>query len=288
MSPSRETKDDRPLTPVRLRYRRQELLLTVGSYLLGRDPSCHVVLDRALISRRHARIAVEKHRVTIEDLGSMNGVFVNGARIEGTRDLFDGDWVTIGNEELELAIGESGRTRIPVETQADPEKLRPSSQQELENLRKTPPQDERPTERSRTLEILSAIADRAFESNRLTDAEEMLKLTLLDLLQDATSGLPLEADAHDFAVRYGLKLASGSGDPRWFDYVIDLLRAERTPCTAALARELSVAMKRVPEVDVDRLRAYASSLRTLTSNLESLRSGQRVEELVREALTRGG
>jgi pSer/pThr/pTyr-binding forkhead associated (FHA) protein len=272
-----------PLTPVRLRYRRQELLLATGSYLLGRDPTCHVVIDRPLVSRRHARLGVEGHRVTVEDLGSMNGVFVNGARVNGSRALFDGDWITIGSEELELAIGDGTRNRIPVETQADPEAVRPSSDQDFVRMTASPPRDEHPTERSRTLEILTSIADRAFEAGRVQDAEDMLKLTLVDLLQDATSGQTLEQDAREFAVRHGLKLAQAGRSTRWFDYVIDLLRAERTPCSEELARDLKKTMDRLGNVDLERLKAYAGSLRTLTTDLESLRSGQRVEELVRSA-----
>jgi pSer/pThr/pTyr-binding forkhead associated (FHA) protein len=275
-----------PLTPVRLRYRKQELLLAIGSYLLGRDPACHVVIDRPLVSRRHARISVEGHRVTIEDLGSMNGVFVNGARVSHARDLFDGDWITIGSEELELAIGEGARNRVPVETQADPETVMPSSAQDVVRITSSPPRDERPTERSRTLEILASIAERAFDAGRMQDAEDMLKLTLLDLLQDATSGQGLEQDARDFALRYGLKLAQAGSSSRWFDFVVDLLRVERIPCTEELARELSLALDRLGAVDVQRLEAYAGSLRTLTTDLESLRSGQRVEELLRAARTR--
>lgn len=275
------------LTPVRLRYRTQELLLASGSYLLGRDPACHVVIDRPLVSRRHARITVEGHRVTIEDLGSLNGVFVNGARVTGIRDLFDGDWVTIGSEELELAVGEAGRSRNPVETQADPAALRGSSQQELDRLTLEPPQDDRPTERSRTLEILSTIADRALDSGRAHDAADMLEMTLLDLLQEARSGQTLAADAREFAVRYGLRLAHTTGSSSWFDFVVELLRVERTPCTEELATELRSTITRIGNVDVERLKAYAGSLRTLTTNLESLRSHQRAEELVREAQRRG-
>jgi pSer/pThr/pTyr-binding forkhead associated (FHA) protein len=241
------------------------------------------VIDRPLVSRRHARVGVEEHRVTVEDLGSMNGVFVNGARVTAVRDLFDGDWITIGNEEIEVAVGETGRGRVAIETQADPETVKPSSDQELAQMRLSPPGDERPTERSRTLEILSSIAERAFDAGRFQDAEDMLKLTLQDLLQDAMAGQTLEPDARQFAVRYGLKLASAGRSSRWFDFVVDLLRAERAPCTEEIARDLQTAMDRVPSVDVERLKAYASSLRTLTTSLESLRSGQRAEELVRVA-----
>jgi pSer/pThr/pTyr-binding forkhead associated (FHA) protein len=283
--PPEAASEARPLTPVRLRYRRQELLITDGSYLLGRDPSCHIVIDRPLISRRHARVSVQGERVSVEDLGSMNGVFVNGSRVSGTRTVYDGDWLTLGSEEIELLIG-SARGRTPIETQADRESIRPGTDQEVVRISSSPPEDERPTERSRTLEILSAIADRAFAAGRARDAEDMLKLTLLDLLHEATSGHALDPDARLFAVRYGLRLAQATESARWFEYAIDLLRAERVPCSQEVASELRAVLQRISDFDLERLRAYAGSLRTLTSDIESLKSSQRVEELVREAAAR--
>lgn len=54
------------------------------------------------ISRDHARILVEGHRVSIEDLGSKNGTFVGGRRIDGRTELIDGDVVAIGSASLIL------------------------------------------------------------------------------------------------------------------------------------------------------------------------------------------
>jgi len=99
--PPEDPSETTPLTPVRLRYRRQELMLAIGSYLLGRDPSCHVVIDRPLVSRRHARITVEGHRVTIEDLGSLNGVFV---KMTGEEELTSGQILRIGQELLRFEL----------------------------------------------------------------------------------------------------------------------------------------------------------------------------------------
>jgi Domain of unknown function (DUF4388)/FHA domain len=63
--------------------------------VLGRQPDVDVVLAEDLVSRRHARIAFEGDALFIEDLGSMNGTYVNGARITRSR-LAEGDRVIVG------------------------------------------------------------------------------------------------------------------------------------------------------------------------------------------------
>lgn len=49
--------------------------------LIGRDPLCDVRLDDLLASRRHARITLGGPRPVVEDLGSVNGTFVDGQRV---------------------------------------------------------------------------------------------------------------------------------------------------------------------------------------------------------------
>jgi pSer/pThr/pTyr-binding forkhead associated (FHA) protein len=60
--------------------------------------------DDLELSRRHARVARDPAgRVTIEDLGSANGTFVNGERVRGRRVLAIGDSVRVGSTTLELS-----------------------------------------------------------------------------------------------------------------------------------------------------------------------------------------
>jgi diguanylate cyclase (GGDEF)-like protein len=68
--------------------------------VIGRSPSAHIPLADDGISRLHAR--VERHRddVTIADLQSRNGTFVNGARIEAPRVLKDGDKIQFGSTTM--------------------------------------------------------------------------------------------------------------------------------------------------------------------------------------------
>ncbi len=71
--------------------------LKPGGNLVGRGSSADIRIDLSEVSRSHARIVVEGGTVTIEDLGSKNGTFVNGRRISGLHPLAEGDEVRLGS-----------------------------------------------------------------------------------------------------------------------------------------------------------------------------------------------
>ncbi len=66
---------------------------------IGRSPEADVFLDDVTVSRNHAVVLLENEACTIEDLGSLNGTYVNRRRIEST-ELEDGDEVQIGKYRL--------------------------------------------------------------------------------------------------------------------------------------------------------------------------------------------
>jgi len=75
--------------------------------LVGRDSGADVVLDNAGVSRQHASIE-HGPMITIRDLCSANGTFVNGERVT-LQELRDGDVVGIGRFQLHMRIPRSPR-----------------------------------------------------------------------------------------------------------------------------------------------------------------------------------
>ena len=76
--------------------------LADGEYVIGRDPDLQLFLDSAGVSRRHARITISGDEATVEDLGSKNGTFIDGRRIDTVVPLVDGDSIRVGSVELTL------------------------------------------------------------------------------------------------------------------------------------------------------------------------------------------
>lgn len=74
-----------------------------GATVVGRDNASGVRLDGdEFASAQHARIDPRPDGVWVEDLGSTNGTFVNGERIDSKRLLGPGDVLRVGETELRL------------------------------------------------------------------------------------------------------------------------------------------------------------------------------------------
>ncbi len=74
--------------------------LTSGEFIIGRDPTCNLPLDSGDVSRRHSRIIVDGGHVSIEDMDSSNGTFVNSSPIDGRYELKHMDVVQIGGNVI--------------------------------------------------------------------------------------------------------------------------------------------------------------------------------------------
>ncbi len=88
----------------------EEFRLREGRTIVGRDRSAGVFLDDSTVSRRHARLVVDGPRVTIEDLGSKNGTFVSGRKVEGVSALEDGDEIQVGSVFVTFQTAPEGRS----------------------------------------------------------------------------------------------------------------------------------------------------------------------------------
>lgn len=69
---------------------------------VGRAAGCTMVFDERFVSQVHCRIFLRDGSVFVEDLGSTNGTWVNGARVVGQMPARLGDRVQIGNVVLEV------------------------------------------------------------------------------------------------------------------------------------------------------------------------------------------
>src|SRR5829696_5073400 len=115
-----------------------------GELILGREQgSADVVIPDPGVSRRHARVIPEDGTLIVEDLGSSNGTYVNGHRIDGPVQLGAGDEVQLG--DTLIGVGGTAATAVmppgapPTEAHPGLASRRPAPQQ--------PPPSSRPAAR---------------------------------------------------------------------------------------------------------------------------------------------
>jgi len=71
--------------------------------MIGRSPDCEIFLDDVTVSRKHAVLLRKDGAFFVEDLGSLNGTFLNRRRIE-SGELADGDELQIGKYRLTFLL----------------------------------------------------------------------------------------------------------------------------------------------------------------------------------------
>jgi two-component system cell cycle response regulator len=76
-------------------------VLQDGDHLIGRSGAADIQIDQDSVSRNHARVVCRGGQVTVRDLGSSNGVFVNGHRVVEAK-LADGDRLHVGETILKF------------------------------------------------------------------------------------------------------------------------------------------------------------------------------------------
>ena len=101
------------------------IVLDKAIVLIGRQADCDVVLTQSRrVSRRHCCVAQVDDAFVVRDLGSMNGVRINGKRIDGEAPLNFGDIVSIGDlgfvlQGKEVAPGHSKPKKTADDVQPD-------------------------------------------------------------------------------------------------------------------------------------------------------------------------
>jgi hypothetical protein len=83
----------------------RRLLVPPQGATIGRSRDCEIVLDDTGVSRRHAELRSAGDGWTIEDLGSTNGVRVNGRELRGLQALDPGDVIELGSTRITFEVG---------------------------------------------------------------------------------------------------------------------------------------------------------------------------------------
>jgi hypothetical protein len=220
----------------RLRYQQHDFELAEGEFVVGRGADCQLALDDALVSRRHAIFVAQGDELYVDDLGSRNGVRVNGDRIVGRTRVGDGDRIKIGSQDMTILRFH----RVQATTLAQPA----------------------PTLRADAFGLLGGLADKALAMGRGEEAERILSVHMTNILEDAKSGRKVAPETAKTATLYAVKVAAATAKGRWIDYVFELYGTLSQACPAEVVDELYAGVRKVKGIDVGRLRTYVEQMKS--------------------------
>lgn len=277
----------------RLRYLAHDLELAVGEFVIGRSTDCQLSLDDPLVSRRHAVIRITRETVTVQDLGSRNGVLVNAVKIDGERGVVAGDKISIGSQEMLLLSADEAR---PNQSRANDDVYRRATQTlgaayvvDLRNAmdasagvisggviaggalavsagdRISDPPTVEASRSRQSFQLLGGVADKALAMGRAEDAERILQALLLDVITRAREGQPIEAPMAESAAKYAARLGGATTRGSWVDYVFELYKHQKKPIPAAVVDELYTVVRKAKNIDLPMVRAYLAQLRAAAS-----------------------
>ncbi len=268
----------------RIRYHATDLELPVGDFVIGRSSSCGLALDDSLVSRRHAVIHVDGARAELEDLGSRNGVSVNGEKVERSRILRHLDRVTIGTQELvliELAARDSeGRRTTEM-------RLCPKCRGLVESLAKVCPSCKSPMldpgatiagdassigsgRPTGAFSLITGIAEKGLALGRFEETERMLGAHLEDLLS-STQESSASPDLAQLALASGfaLRLAEGLPSAKWIGWVIQAQAAMGVLMDGEQIDRLHDLVRKTGYSELKPIRAYLDLLEDRTASMSS-------------------
>jgi pSer/pThr/pTyr-binding forkhead associated (FHA) protein len=89
--------------------------------IIGREATADVHLDDRALSRKHAKIEKRGAAIWVSDLGSANGTYINGEKLESPRRLHQGDVVSVGHYRISVEGTSAANEKMPVLTLTGPE-----------------------------------------------------------------------------------------------------------------------------------------------------------------------
>lgn len=244
-----------------LRQGVSEIRLDRPVLTIGRSTSCEVQLTSGLVSRRHARLTLSQLGVSVEDLGSRNGIYVNSVRVAGSVRLKPGDRLSVGDEVLYFGEIEDHISTEAADTVTGlvPPRVQRDSFIDDEVAVATRSAD--------VFQLLASVVDKALALGRGEEAERVIAMHLQAALADAVAGRDVSLDVARTAAGYSVKLAGATGKALWMDHAVKLYAALGLVLPLVLVDEMYVLLRRVRGLDIGVLRSYTESLKARTQEL---------------------
>jgi pSer/pThr/pTyr-binding forkhead associated (FHA) protein len=212
----------------RLRFLLQEFDLPRGATLIGRSSDCHVTIEDPLVSREHARIVIDDEGARCEDLGSRNGVKINGVTARGTTRLKDGDRLRIGTQELVFCTVATAATSPSAKTTGFLRycaSCRLPYPQELSACPACGATEQVDEESSRGLgvasqstwglQMLVEVMEKALRVERPSDAVRAVQRAKTQLEEQLASNGPIDADQFHVLAAATLRVSLAAQEPVW-------------------------------------------------------------------------
>lgn len=160
----------------------QVLALSGDKVILGRHPSCQIMLDDGSVSRQHAQILTENGLFILEDLRSRNGTQVNKHSIRGLTELRDGDEIKVCDYTFIFMLNPSGPE--PVSSgprQFNIESIRRTVTSDVSDLSNSRVVDESEGSAEKSSVITSMSADSSAQGLRLNVRPEVKLRAIIEI-----------------------------------------------------------------------------------------------------------
>ena len=233
--------------------------------LVGRSPACKVLIDHPDVSRRHARLAVSPEGVVLEDLGSANGVYVNGERVEGRRRLTIGDRIEIGGESMRFVGGEPTPPRPAPRPSPARDEVSEAAFDELWDDEHESRFDQGETTALSSLATkLSLVAAQQLEEGELVRAEQNLTAAIDYLVKRAETGVRVSKAEIEAVSRVLLEIerqARRSPSCDWMARLAEVLAATNHTPPRGLLDRLTEALHGASPAAVGAWRRYLGQVK---------------------------
>ena len=263
----------------RLRFLLQEFDLVGPEVIIGRSPECHLTIEDPLVSRQHARIQVLGEEATIEDLGSRNGVRINGRKIDGAHLLSDGDRIRLGTQELVFsAVQKQGRAARPtgyMRVCGACGTPYPEVAPQCPHCGHTEPRDEDTISglmveprRSWTFQLLGEVIERAIATGRSAEADRLMRRAAKEVDDRMSAGERLDPNQVAMITGFAVRLAGLNGDAAWVSWALRVhQRQQLMPSTEVIERLEQIDLSAHAEVR-EVLESFVTGYRAQADNGE--------------------